>query len=353
MRFANVEALQLLWLLPIIWLAGVAFEKRARARLNRALGDKLAPFLTSSVARGKRRLKFFLRLTALAFFILALARPQLGQSMQEVKSQGVELMVAFDVSTSMLAEDVKPSRLEHAKSEISRLLDMLSGDKVGLIAFAGSSVLLSPLTNDKSALKMFIDSLSPYSVESQGTDIRRALNEAAAAFERGGVESDESARVTRVILVISDGEDHEEGAIQEARKLAGDGTRIFSLAFGTEQGAPIPIRDERGFLRSYKRDKDGQNVLSKVNGKFLRELATVGQGSFHFATFGGQEARQIKDDLDKLEKAEFASSMATNYDEKYQIPLAIGFVLALLELFLGERRAQGRIWRGRFEVTPS
>ncbi|MES2963704.1 MAG: VWA domain-containing protein, partial [Bdellovibrionota bacterium] len=234
MRFAQPEAFQLLWLIPLLWVAAIFFEARARKVVTKALGAKLAPFLSSSVSKGKRRMKFVFIMLSLVCLITALARPQAGESLQEVKVQGVELVIAIDVSNSMLAEDVKPSRLQHAKAEMNRLLDLLSGDKVGLIAFAGSAVLISPLTTDKASLKMFIDSMSTESVETQGTNVQKALAEARAAFERGGVESDDQSRVTRVILVLSDGEDQEKNALAEARKLADDGTRIFSLAFGTE-----------------------------------------------------------------------------------------------------------------------
>jgi Ca-activated chloride channel family protein len=351
MRFANPDAFQLLWLLPAIVIAAWAFGRLAKRRLHSAFGKKLAPFLSSSVSVTKRRLKFALRLTALTLFIVALARPQLGKGSQEVKARGIELMIAIDVSTSMLAEDVKPSRLEHAKAEVSRLLDMLSGDKVGLVAFAGSSVLLSPLTTDKSALKMFLDSISTQSVETQGTDVRKALIEAENAFDRGGVEDDESTKITRVILVASDGEDQEPGALAEAKKLAGQGTRVFTMAFGTERGGPIPLRDERGYLQGYKRDRSGQNIMTQVKGDFLRELAQAGHGSFYFTTFGGQEGKKIKDDLDRLEKAEFASSVAASYDEKFQIFLALGLLVAFLEFLIGDGRAAGRLWKGRFEVA--
>lgn len=353
MRFANPDAFYLLWLIPVIWATSVVFERRGRRRLRAALGERIAPFLSSSVSPWKRRLKLALRLLVLACFVTALARPQMGRSTQEVKAQGVELVIAVDVSNSMLAEDVKPSRLEHAKAEIERLLNLLGGDKVGLVAFAGSAVLLSPLTTDKSALKMYLDSISTMSVETQGTEFRKAIAEARNAFERGGIESDETSKTTRVILIASDGEDQEPGALAEAKKLASEGTRIFTLAFGTERGGPIPIRDERGFLRGYKRDKNGQNVMSTVNGEALRELARVGGGSFYHATFGGNEAKKVKDDLDKLEKAEFSSSFAVNYDEKFQIPLLIGLLVAIVELLLGERRPRGRIWKGRFEVPES
>ncbi len=353
MRFAAPEAFQILWVIPIIWLASMAFERRARKLVQKALGEKLTPFLTSSVSKRRRRFKLALKLLAFAFFVTALARPQLGKSLQEVKVQGVELVVAFDVSNSMLAEDVKPSRLQHAKSEVTRLLDALSGDQVGLVAFAGSAVVLSPLTSDKGSLKMFVEGLGPESVETQGTNITKALEEARGVFDRGGQETDETTRVTRVILVVSDGEDQEKGALEQAKKFAADGTRVFTLAFGTERGAPIPARDDRGFLRSYKRDRSGKEVISTVKGDFLRELAEAGNGSFHHATFGGQEAKAIKADLDKLQKAEFASSLATSYDERFQIPLAIGFLILLFEMLISERKAAGRIWKGRFEVSET
>lgn len=353
MRFANPSAFQLFWLIPICLVIAYVFERRTRGLIQKAFGKKIAPFLTSSVSRPLRLAKLLLKMAALACFITALAQPQLGKSLQEVKSTGIEIMIAVDVSNSMLAEDVKPSRLAFAKSEIERLLNTLSGDKVGLIAFAGSSVLISPLTNDKSALMMFVDSLSTLSVETQGTNFRRAMDEASEAFQRGGSESDEQLRVSRVILIMSDGEDQEIGAIEEARRLSGEGTRIFTVAFGTERGAPVPVRDERGFLRGYKRDQSGQNVLSVVKGDFLRQLAQAGKGSFHHASFGVDQAKQLKAEFDRLEKAEFSSSLATNYDEKFQIPLAIGLVLALIDLFLGEKRKTGRIWRGRFEVAQS
>lgn len=353
MRFANPSAFQLMWLLPILIVFAVVFERRGRKILAKAFGDKISPFLTASVSTPLRRIKFLLKLAALGCFITALAQPQMGKSLQEVKATGIEIMIAVDVSNSMLAEDVKPSRLAFAKAEIERLLNVLGGDKVGLVAFAGSAVLVSPLTNDKSALKMFVESLSTESVESQGTNFRRAIDEARAGFERGGAESDENLKVSRVILVMSDGEDQELGALAEAKKLAADGTRIFTVAFGTERGAPVPLRDERGFLRGYKRDKNGQNVLSVVKGDFLRQLAQAGQGSFHHASFGVDESKILKAEFDRLEKAEFSSSLATNYDERFQIPLLVGILLSILDLFLGEKRKAGRLWRGRFEVPES
>lgn len=351
-RFAAPEILQWLWFVPVLLVLAVISERRARAKLKREFGDKAANFLGASVSTRKRRLKLVLKLLALAFFIVALARPQLGRSLQEVKVRGVELIIAVDVSNSMLTEDIKPSRLEAAKSELMRLIDLLPGNRVGIIAFAGSAALISPMTTDAGSLKMFIESLSVDSVGTQGTNVAAAIEEAKDAFERGGIENDEQTHVTKVLLIVSDGEDHEEGAIKLAKQYADQGMRIFTIAFGTEKGGPIPVRDERGYLIGYKRDRNGQNVLSQVRGDFLRELASAGRGSFHHAgVLGGIEAKRIKEDLDKLEKAEFASSLAMNYDERFQIPLFIGLMLAFLDWLIGERRRVGRIWKGRFEVA--
>ncbi len=350
-RFANPSALQWLWFLPVIIIIATVAQKRFSKQLVKAFGKRLSPFLTSSRSPGRRRLRLILFSLALTCFVIALARPQTGRGQQAIKSEGVELMIAVDVSNSMLAEDIKPSRLGFAKSELLRLLDLLGGDKVGLIAFAGSATLVSPLTTDKAALKMFVESLSPISVENQGTDFKKAIAEAREAFERGGVDPDEGVTVSRVVLIASDGEDQEKGAIEEAKKAAQTGMRIFSIAFGTERGAPIPIRDERGYLRGYKKDQAGKEVITQVKGTALREIAAAGKGSFHHISFGANDARTIKAELDKLEKAQFASEMSTSYDEKYQYFLIAGLLFALLELLLGDRQSAGRIWRGRFEVA--
>ena len=238
-------------------------------------------------------------------------------------------MMVVDVSRSMLAEDVKPSRLEHAKKEMGRLLDLLGGDKVGLIAFAGSPVLLSPMTTDKSALRMFIDGLSPNTVESQGTEIGKALSEAQNAFTRGGEEVGPNQRMTRVVVLISDGEDHEEGAIKLAQEMAQNGTRVFAMAFGSERGGKIPSRDGRGLLQGYVKDKKGSEVVTRVNEDLMRQIARAGGGSFYHVTFGGSQMKGLREDIDKLEKTEFDSLSAENYDERFQIPLFMALLLAL------------------------
>lgn len=352
-RFENMTAFQYLWLIPALLVSGFYFERRARKKMEKAIGTRLYPFLSSSVSSKKRKLKTLLQVLAIFFFVLALARPQLGESQQQVKSEGVEIIFAVDVSESMMAEDVKPSRLTQAKAELSRLIDLMPGNKVGVVAFAGTAVLLSPLTNDPGAIKMYLESLEPSSVSTQGTNFTQALQVSKEAFERGGAATDDVVKVTRVILLASDGEDHEPGALEAANKMSEEGVRIFSLAYGTEKGGAIPVRDGMGFLKGYKKDRQGQTILTTVKGDALRALAEAGKGSFYFATFGGEQTKLLVEDISKLERTQFDTTMATQYEERFQSLLLIGIILALLELFLGERRHSFRFWKGRYEVPPA
>ncbi|MCB0362153.1 MAG: VWA domain-containing protein, partial [Bdellovibrionales bacterium] len=317
-RFADPIFLQFLYLLPLLFIFAYVVDRRQKRILSQQLGSKLVTFLTSSVSLIRRRWKLVLELVAIGLFIIALARPQAGTSQQKVKSEGIEIVILFDVSNSMYAEDVKPSRLDLAKKEVERLLDLMSGDRVGLIAFAGSAIVLSPVTTDLSAIKMYVESLSPQTVYSQGTEFAKALQEAKGAFQRGGIDTGDQSTVTRAILIVSDGEDQEPGATKLAKELADDGVRIFAMGVGTEKGGPIPVRDDFGNLRAYRKDQNGKVILSQTKGTLLKELASEGRGSFHHATFGGNAPRLLYDDIRKLEQSEFGSALMVNYDEKYQ-----------------------------------
>lgn len=350
-RFEDRAALQLLGLIPVVILLVWWTGGRTREIITSRIKPKLAGFLMRSVSTRKRKIKLILQCAALFFFVVALARPQSGEGKTKAKSEGLEIMLVVDVSNSMMSEDTRPSRLELAKKELARLIDSLGGDKVGLVAFAGSAILLSPLTNDKSALKMYIESLSPDSVATQGSDFKKALNEAQNALNRGGLESDEQQKVTRVIVVASDGEETEKGGLDAARKIADSGTRIFTLGFGTEQGGQIPMRDRHGNLVGYKKDKNGQPVITRTTGEALKQLAEAGKGDYHHVTFGGDAIRQLRSSIDNLQKAQFDTMEVSHYNEHYQTFLLIGLLLALTELFLGERKTEGRIWKGRFEVA--
>ncbi len=350
LKWGNSEAY--FWLFGILILAAVYFyfERWSQKKLDKAFGEKVAEYLSQNVSLNRRRLQLALQCLALVFIILAMARPQAGESQQEVKSEGVELIIMADVSESMLAEDVRPSRLAQMRIELSKLLELIPGNKIGVIAFAGSSALLSPLTSDPNALRMYIDSLDVDSVSSQGTNFETALAYAKEAFDKGGVTQDTESRTTRAILVVSDGEDQEKGALETAKKLSDEGIKIFTMAYGTEKGGAIPAKDRFGNMVGYKKDSSGQTVLTQVKGQFLGELAKVGGGRQYFAQFNGDHLKQFVGDLSELEKTQFQSSVTTQYEEKFTWPLLVGLVLLFVSFFINDRKLYNHEWKGRYEV---
>lgn len=350
-KWGNPSAFNWLFLLVLFTLLFFFFEKASLKKINKAFGNKVAAYLSQNLSRSKRRIIFALQMLGLFFMILALARPQAGESQQEIKSEGVELLILADVSESMLSEDVRPSRLAQMKIELSKLLELMPGNKTGLIAFAGSAALLSPLTSDPNALRMYIDSLDTSSVSSQGTNFETALSFAKEAFEKGGVTQDQQSRTTRAILIVSDGEDQEPGAIEAAKKLAQDGVRIYTIAYGTEKGGTIPVRDFNGNSIGFKKDKSGQVVMTKVNGNFLKSLADAGQGQFYFAVFNGDHLRQLTDHIGQLERTEFQKNMTTQYDEKFGYPLAVGLLLIFVSLLMNDFKKANGEWKGRYETS--
>ncbi len=348
-RWADAHLLAWLLLVPVVAGTIIYLGRQKMKVLQKTIGEKVLPFLLGGISLKRHKIKIVLLTTALVPLILALGRPQFGETKENIKSLGVELMILFDVSQSMLAEDMSPSRIEFAKHEVMRFLDKVPGSKVGLVAFAGSAALISPITTDSSAMKMFIESLTTEAISTQGTEFKMAIEQAEGAFNRGGQTDDASAKVTRVILVVSDGEDQEPGAIEAAEKLTDKGVRIFAVAIGTEKGGPIPLRDPNGFLRGYKKNASGQVITTTSRGDVLKSLAQAGKGSFYTATFGGNYINNLVEDINKLEKTEFDTQTLVNYQERFQVFLLVGIILLMIELFMTLRRAQAGEWRGRFQ----
>ena len=346
-RFENSLALSWLWFLPLVLFLIWVTDKHLKKKVLKSLAARVIPYLMASKSSGRKKFKVLLQILVLALMIVALARPQMGAGSKEIKSEGVELLFMLDVSNSMLAQDVRPSRLEFAKKELMRLLDLMGGDKVGLVAFAGSSILLTPMTPDKSSIKLILENISTDSVTNQGTSFERGLRESWEAFKRAHPE-DEEVNATRVIIVASDGEDNEPGALAIADELVKNGVRIFTLAFGTEEGAAIPISEESGALNLYKKNKAGSLIISKVKGDALKKLAEMGKGSFRQVSLSGDAMQSLADEISNLQKTQFDSQMQTEYDEKYQWFLGLAVFFALIELFLGERKTGTVLWRGRF-----
>ena len=336
MKWDNPEYLYLIAALPLIWFFAWFSQKQSWKRLQKHFGGHLQELWKNNLSLIGRYWKWTLRVLVLASLLAALARLQLGQSQEAIKSEGFEIFLAIDVSNSMMAEDLRPSRLEKAKIDMNRLVDKLGGHRIGVIAFAGSAAVVSPLTQDVAAVKMYLDSLDSQTISSQGTNFEAAIDAAAQAFERGG--AGEGVVVTRVVILASDGEDQEPGALDKVAELQKKGIRIFSIAYGTEKGAPIPTRDRMGFLKGYKKDSSGQTILTIVKGEALKALAEKSQGYFAFATLDSSFVPDVIKELDKLEKKQFESEFQVQYDEKFQIFLVFAFIFAFIELALTDAK---------------
>ena len=352
-RFYNPEYLLLLLLIPILVLL---FKYQKNKTLNKVKAifttEKLNYLLKNySLVREKRAL--VLQLMGLFFIILSLARPQTLDGIIKVNNEGSEIILMVDVSRSMLAQDLKPSRLEIAKKELTRLVDMSIGDRFGLIAFAGSAVLLSPVTADKDAIKMYIESLDTNTVSTQGTNLTKAFHLAERSIVKGSLSNADSLQtvVSQSIIVASDGESHEKGTIDKVKELFGKNIKVFTLAFGTVKGAPIPVYDRSGQLRGYLTDKQGQTVMSQVKGEALRDLAEAGGGDFYQFRFESDIMKQLSNTLSQLEKLAFNEGELKTYGELFVIFLPLAFFFLLYGALISKNKKTFNKWRGRFETA--
>lgn len=331
MHFGNPQFFYLLWLLPLtllfFWLSGRA-KRRALARFASA---PLLERMSDPVFGWVNPLRAVCILTALGLIIVALARPQYGRMPVILKREGRDIVFLIDASTSMLADDIKPDRLTRARFEITSLLGRLEGDRVALVPFAGDADVLCPLTTDYSAAALFIDALDTQMTSEAGTNIARALEAGAGAFDEGQSKY-------RVMVLITDGEQLAGDALEEARKLRESGVRLYAIGIGTPDGVPIPVRDGSGKVTDYKRDGNGEIVMSRLGEQLLAELARAGGGEYYRAGDQALELERIFDDIKKLEKRQLDSKEFVLYKDRYQWFLALAFAILLLEPLLVETR---------------
>ena len=329
--FANIRYLLLLILVPLIpMLYGLA--RYLRRRRMRAFGDEaLVRALMPSWSGSKGWVRVVLFDLALFFFVIGLARPQIGAKLSERETKGAEIVICLDVSNSMLAQDYSPNRLERAKLAIARIVDKLQGDRIGLVIFAGTSFVQLPVTTDYISAKMFLSSISTGSVPVQGTAIGDAIHTASRSFS---TQSEKS----RAIVVITDGENHEDDAVQAARDASDAGIRVYTVGVGSAQGQPIPVDGE------LLKDRDGGIVVTKLDEKTLREIAAAGNGAYVHA--GNEEfgLNPIIDDLRRLEAEKFKSVVFEEYDEQYMYFFAIALALLAIEPLIGARRSKRRLF---------
>ena len=327
-RFANIELLWLLLLIPAMTVAHILVSRKKR-RAAREFGEKaLVDSLMPNAATSRVHIKFSILMLALACLIIAAARPQYGQSERVEKRQGIEVMIALDISNSMLAEDVAPSRLDRAKQMLSKLIDNMSDDKVGLVVFAGEAYTQLPITADYVSAKMFLQHITPSLIQTQGTAIGAAINTSIRGF--GG----EEGKASRAIILITDGENHEKGATEAAQKAAELGIHVHVIGIGKPEGSPIPIAGTGEF----RKDRQGNVVITHLNEDMCREIAQAGKGFYVRCDNTNTAYRALEQELDKLAKQEIETTTFTDYNEQYQSFAILALLLLVVEFFIFPRK---------------
>lgn len=327
-RFANPYYLYLLAVVPLL-IALFVYERRLLARRLQSFGNpQLLERLMPNASKVRPVVKFSILMVAFVLIVVALARPQFGSKLQTVKHQGVEAMVVLDVSNSMLAEDVQPNRLERAKLMLSKLIDQMTGDKIGLIVFAGDAYVQLPITADAVSAKMFLSSIQTNLVPRQGTAIGTAIDLALRSFGPNETEAG------RTIIVITDGENHEDDAVGAAKLAQQHGVTVHVVGLGTPSGAPIPV----GGTMSFRKDRSGNVVVTKLNEDMCRQIAAAGSGIYVRADNSNVALKALSQQIDKLQKGDLETKSYSEYDEKYHIFVWLALLLLLVEFFVYNRK---------------
>lgn len=326
-RFANIETLWWLITIPAFIVAYIVFTKRNKRQLNTFGDPELIAQLMPDASKSRPIWKFTLALLAFTLLIIAAARPQFGQQEKNTTRQGIEVMVALDISNSMLAEDVAPSRLDRAKQMLSKLIDNMVDDKVGLVVFAGEAFTQLPITCDYVSAKLFLNNISPDLIATQGTAIGTALNTAMTAFAP-------ESPTGKAIVLITDGENHEDDAIAAAKKAQELGIQIFVISIGKPEGAPIP----KPGTNDYFKDRSGQVVVSRLNEEMCQQIAAAGQGIYVRCDNTNTAMRALQQELDRIATSELESTIYADYNEQYQSFLLIALLLLVIEFFIMSRK---------------
>lgn len=314
-RFEDPQYLWLLVALPIMFAVRFVSDRMRRRRLRRFGDLELVKSLTPDVSMKRSYAKFVLIMAALALVVVMLARPQMGSKVSNESRNGIETIICMDISNSMLAEDVAPSRLDKTKMLVENLVDKFTNDKIGLIVFAGDAFVQLPITSDYVSAKMFLQSISPSLISTQGTDIAQAVSLAMRSFTQ-------QKGVGRAIILITDGEDHEGGAVEAAAEAKKKGVNVFILGVGGTSGAPIPLGGGE-----YLKDNSGNTVMTAVNEQMCRQVAQAGSGTYIHVDNTNDAQEKLNDELSKLQKGTTKSVVYSEYNEQFQ---AVGILLLLL-----------------------
>ncbi|HNW97876.1 MAG TPA: VWA domain-containing protein [Bacteroidales bacterium] len=332
MQFANPYYLYLLLVIPVFVLLYFLLNRWKRKTYEKFGDTSVITQLMPEVSEIKPVIKLTLRMIAVALLVIAIARPQTGAKLAKAKHKGVELMILLDVSNSMLAQDIKPNRLDRAKLAIQKLMDQLDNDKIGIIVFAGKPYVQLPITFDYAAGKLFLSTISTDMIPTQGTAIGAAIDMAMNSF------SFTDKTKNKAIIIISDGENHEDDAVASAKAAVDKGVYVHTIGIGSTEGSPIPIKGKSG--NSFKQDNEGKTVVTKLNETMLQEISTAGKGIYVHASNADVGLTKIMDEIDKMEKKEFDEKIYSDYEDQYQYFIAFALFFMLWELFIFERKSK-------------
>ncbi len=342
MSFGSPDLLMLLWLLPVVVLLLVISGKARRRGRETLLSSALFSRMVRGYDPGRRRWKSILFLIGLTAALFALARPQVGSELTEVKRRGLDVLVALDTSRSMLAEDLKPNRLEAAKREVEDLFRLLEGNRLGLVTFAGESYTQCPLTLDAAAASLFLDGVNTGSVSRPGTNLEKAIRRALTSFAT-------EERRFKVLVLVTDGEGHEGDALKAAKEAGKEGVVIFTIGIGTLDGHTVPLRDaETGSLKENLRDRQGRPVFSRLGRTTLQKIAATTGGAYYESSGANLELEHLQETIATMETRELTGKQARKPIERYQVFVALALIALALELMLGERKREEEAWAGRF-----
>ena len=325
-RFENPIYLWLLLIIPILIIMKIMMWYVQRKKLSRIGNPTLLKELMPDVSRFRPWVKFLLLITALSSLILALARPQFGSKISHEKRNGIEAIIALDISNSMLAQDVQPSRLDKSKLMIENLINSFINDKIGLVVFAGEAYVQLPITSDYVSAKMFLSDITPNLISAQGTDIARAIRVSLSSFTQ-------QKGVGKAIILITDGEDNEGGALEAVKEAKEKGVNVFILGVGDSKGAPIPLGNGE-----YLKDNHGQTVVTALNENMCKEIAQAGSGTYIHIDNTSLAQEQLNNELSKLQKGDSDAVVYSEYNEQFQIVALFSFILLLIEVCLLERK---------------
>jgi len=331
-RFENSLFLYGLALIPLMIFIFLLVLKWRRKSLNKIAEAGLQSIVLPQLSKSKVVWRFIFWCLEMAFLVIAIANPQFGTKLEEAKREGIDIMIALDVSNSMKAQDLAPNRLENAKQSIGRLINNLNDDRIGIIVFAGQSYVQLPITTDYSSAKLFLESISCDMIPTQGTAIGAAIDLAVESF-------DPKSPAAKAIIVITDGENHEDDAVKSAEAAAEKGMTVHTIGMGSEAGVPLPLVSN-GNIVGYRKDNEGNTVVSKLNTALLKEIAAAGKGIFVQAGRSQSALSVVKDELNKMEKKEYASKRYTDYEGRFQFFLAAAIFLLISESLLSERKSK-------------